>query len=223
MLLAVVLIAGAAGYFLWLRDSSLVAVTDVEVVGVRVGDRERIVSELNAAAKEMTTLNLDEEALRGLALEHPTISGLEADANFPHGLRIEVSERPPVLVAADGEREVAVAGDGTLLGGIEAPDGLPRLDVEALPAEGRLGGSELAQALVVGAAPKEIAPLIASIALKRRTGVEVALEEGIAIRFGNGSRPEAQWAAALAVLADPKLDQLGYLDVSMPRRPTVGG
>ena len=36
----------AAGYFFWLRDSSLVAVTDVEVVGVTSGDRATIVAEL---------------------------------------------------------------------------------------------------------------------------------------------------------------------------------
>ena len=35
--------AGAAGYFFWLRDSSLVAVDDVDVVGVTSGDRAQIV------------------------------------------------------------------------------------------------------------------------------------------------------------------------------------
>ena len=50
--------------------------------------------------------------------EFPTIASVSVDANFPHGLRIEVDERPPALVVSAGEREVPVAGDGTLLTGV---------------------------------------------------------------------------------------------------------
>ena len=40
-MLAVALVALGAGYLFWLRDSSLVAVTEVEVSGVRSGERDR--------------------------------------------------------------------------------------------------------------------------------------------------------------------------------------
>ena len=54
-------------------------------------------------------------------------------------------------------------------------------------------------------------------------GVEITLRGGIPIRFGNGARAAEKWAAATAVLADPKLDALTYLDVRVPERPAAGG
>ncbi len=53
--------------------------------------------------------------------------------------------------------------------------------------------------------------------------MEVTLRGGIPVRFGNGSRATEKWAAAAAVLADPKLDSLTYLDVRVPERPAAGG
>jgi len=220
--LAVLLICGAAGYLFWLRDSALVAVSDVEVAGVRSGDRERIVDELTRAAETMTTLHLDRAELDRIGARFPTVASLSADPNFPHGLRIEVVERPPVLLASSGDEQTAVAADGSVLSGVEAPEGLPSVEVEQLPAAGRLEGGDLQQALVTGAAPAPLAPLIEAVALTKGYGVEVELRGGIPVRFGDASRLEDKWAAAAAALADPKLTALTYLDVRIPERPTHG-
>ena len=43
------------------------------------------------------------------------------------------------------------------------------------------------------------------------------------MRFGSSSGAAAKWAAAAAVLADPKLDGLTYVDVRVPERAAAGG
>ena len=159
-------LALAAGYFFWLRDSSLVAVDDVEVVGVTGGERERIVAELTRVAEEMTTLHVRPEAIERAAAAFPTVESVSVDANFPHGMRIEVNERPPGCWSRPAEREVPVAADGTLLAGVEVPeDGAAGArGRRSVPATGRLGGEPLEQALIVGAAPEPLRPLIEKIA-----------------------------------------------------------
>jgi hypothetical protein len=51
----------------------------------------------------------------------------------------------------------------------------------------------------------------------------VTLRGGIPVYFGTSAEASEKWAAAAAVLADPKLDSLTYLDVRVPRRPAAGG
>ncbi len=215
----------AAGYFFWLRDSSLVAVNNVDVVGVTSGDREQIVGELTRIAEQQTTLHVDPSEIERAAGRFPTIAGVSVDPNFPHGMRIEITERPPALIVKSGGDELAVAADGTLLTGVQAadPDSLPSLELEQLPTGARLSGEPLQEALVLGAAPPPLAPLIEGVRVDEDYGVEVTLRGEIPIRFGSGASAEQKWAAAAAVLADPKLDALTYADVRVPERPTVGG
>jgi cell division protein FtsQ len=224
VLVAGVAIAFAAGYFLYLRDSSLVAVTNVDVEGVRSGDRDRIVAVLEAAGEEMTTLHVRTDELEAAVAGFPTVESVSADASFPHALRIEVTERPPALVAQSGGREVPIAADGTLLAGVSAADelDLPVLQLEQLPQSGKLEGEPLEQALVAGAVPEELRPLIEGLEYTKDYGVVATMKGGIPIRFGPGARADAKWAAATAVLADPKLDALGYVDVRVPERPAAG-
>ena len=60
----VMVLAGLAiGGWLWLRDSSLVAVTAVRVTGATSSDEARIRSALESAARDMTTLHVRDEVL----------------------------------------------------------------------------------------------------------------------------------------------------------------
>ena len=223
--LAIVALAAlGAGYLFWLRDSSLVAVNDVEVVGVVGPEREQVVAELTRIGEQMTTLHADRERIERAAARFPTVDSVSVDPNFPHGLRIEINERPPRLLAsADGE-QVPIAADGTVLAGVSAPEeGLPVLELEQIPAAGSLTGEALEQALVLGAAPTPLRPLIEEVKLGDDYGVELILRGGISIRFGTGKRVEQKWSAVAAVLADPKLTAAGYVDVRVPERPAVGG
>jgi cell division septal protein FtsQ len=226
--LAVVAIAGlAVFYFGWFRDSPLVAVREVKVEGVTTADRSRIEGALTAAAKQMTTLHLDEARLQDAVAAFPSVASVSADPGFPSGLTIHVVERRPALFAQAAGRRIPVADDGTVLTGIDVPSDeakdLPELRVGQLPASGRLAGEDLEQALVLGAAPEPLRPLIEGVEWSPEEGVVVTMRGEIPIRFGTGGRAEAKWIAVAAILADPKLKAVSYLDVRVPERPAVGG
>jgi cell division septal protein FtsQ len=209
----------AAGYMLWLRDSSLVAVKEVRIEGLTSLTDPRAAGALESAALEMTTLHVEVEELGAAVAEYPTIASLSASPSFPNGLEVTVVERPPVAVA--GPSEIPVAADGMLLPGVDVGDAeLPA--IEAAPADGGgvLDDEGADQAAVLGAAPGALAPVIERVTAD---GLEVELEGGISLRFGDASRAAAKWAAGARILADPSLDALTYIDLRVPGRPAVGG
>lgn len=215
-----------AGWFGWFRNSSLVAITEVQVTGVSSPDAPRITDALTKTAGSMSTLNVDESTLERAVQGFPTVESLSADADFPHGLSISIDERPPVLMAGAQGESVPVGPDGVLLRGLDLGDaakGLPSLEVDELPASGRLEGDPLSQALVLGAAPEPLRPMIEGVSIEGKRGVEVTMRGGIPIRFGTSELAARKWAAAAAVLADPKTKTLTYVDVRVPKRPAAGG
>lgn len=224
VLVIAALIALGAGYFFWLRDSSLVAVNKVEVTGATSDARPQIVAALTRAGEDMTTLHVRTDELEAAVAQFPTVARVSADASFPHGLTITVTERPATMVAVDGGDRVAVAADGTVLPGVDASDeALPQVDVQQVPQSGRLTGDSLQEALVIGAAPGPLRELIEHTAYKGQNGVTLSMQGDVELRFGDGERAAQKWAAAAFVLADPKLTTLSYVDLRVPKRPAVGG
>ena len=53
--------------------------------------------------------------------------------------------------------------------------------------------------------------------------MDVVLRSGIELRFGDATRLSEKWQAAAAVLADPTIETLDYVNLHAPRRPTTGG
>src|ERR671915_37508 len=86
----VVLLALAGSGWMWLRDSSLVAVRDVQIAGVTASDGDRVRSALENAAREMTTLHVREQALREATSSFTSVEDLRVQTDFPHGMTIEV-------------------------------------------------------------------------------------------------------------------------------------
>jgi hypothetical protein len=140
--------------------------------------------------------------------------------------RVEPRARPPVATATIGEGEgaVAVGPDGTVLGWLPLPEGvrLPTLPISEPPAKGELGGEVLEQARVLGAAPPALRPYIER-SYYGESGVDVELRSGIELRFGDATRLAEKWKAAAAVLADPEVTALDYVDLHAPRHPATGG
>jgi cell division protein FtsQ len=212
-----------AGYLVFLRNSSLFAIDEVEVSGV-TANQERISAALVRAAEDMTTLHVRDDDLRKAVAGFPTVATLTTNTDFPHGLKIEVTERRPVAVAQIEGEQTPVSADGYLLTGLEFdPKELPSLDAGASE-ESRLGTEGGAQAAILGAAPEEL-----RLRLKEATwdldrgGVVVDLDGAPELRFGEGDRASDKWQAVVTVLADSDLGSPGYVDVSVPGRPVSGG
>jgi hypothetical protein len=136
--------------------------------------------------------------------------------------RVELST--PTATIGTGSDAVAVGSDGTLLAWLAVPEdvSLPQLPLDEPPKDGRLRGPMLAQARVLGAAPSELRPHISGSSYGE-TGVVVVLRTGIELRFGDASLAKKKWRAAAAVLADPSVEALDYVDLQAPARPALGG
>ncbi|MGZ5330932.1 MAG: cell division protein FtsQ/DivIB [Solirubrobacterales bacterium] len=220
--LAALALVAVLAYMLWLRDSSLVAVDEVKVEGV-TANREEVTAALDAAGREMTTLHVDESALRDAVSGFPTVAAISADAGFPSTLTVKVTERLPVGVVREGGEEVAVSSDGLLLTGLDVSElELPQLDARV--DDGRLDSDGLQQAEVLGAAPAELRERIEASAYDlERGGVVLELDGAPELWFGDGGDAEDKWKAAVTVLADSELGSPAYVDVSVPSRVVTGG
>jgi hypothetical protein len=133
---------------------------------------------------------------------------------------------PPTATATIGEgsEAIAVGPDGAILAWLSLPEGiqLPRLPISEPPPKGELGGEVLEQARVLGAAQSALRPYIERSRYSEN-GVAVELRGGIELRFGDATRLRQKWEAAAAVLADPTITDLGYVNLQDPRHPAIGG
>jgi cell division protein FtsQ len=222
-LAAVVVLAGLlTGGWLWLRDSSLVAVTAVRVTGATSSDEPRIRSALESAARDMTTLHVREEILHDVVDRFPSVADLKVDTDFPHRMTIEVREHRPVAALEVDGRRTPVSGGGIVLTGVQADDDLPTIRRDQLP-QGRVGDERTRAALAVAAAaPDEL--------LRRSDrlwwgdeGLTMDLRDGPPLFFGTRDDAAAKWAAAARVLAEPSAAGATYLDLRVPGRVAAGG
>jgi len=213
-----------AGYQFWLRDSSFVAVDDVRITGLTTDDAERVRTALSSAARSMTTLHVDHDALDRVVAAYPAVRELEVTTDFPHGMTIAVIEHRPAAMADLGDDSVPVAGDGTVLRGLPVEGGLPSIDAKSgLEGERLAGAAALHAAYVAGAAPAPLRRRVEEISTRADDGLVVELRDGPELIFGDATRARAKWLAAARVLADPGAAGASYVDLRLPGRPAAGG
>jgi cell division protein FtsQ len=221
-LAAVAVLAVLGGAWLWVRDSSLVAVRKVTITGVYGPESSHIRSALTLAARNMTTLDVRVGQLRTAVGPYPVVKDLRVSPEFPHGLRIRVIEQLPVGAIVAGGHAVAVTGDGTLLHDVAAGS-LPEVPVRLLP-----GGSEVTDRPTLDAlallsvTPPRMLSRIAQVTETSAHGLVAELRSGPSLYFGDASDLDAKWIAATEVLADPSSAGALYVDVSDPSRPVAG-
>jgi cell division protein FtsQ len=220
------LVAGlAAGYLFWLRDSSLVRVEEVTVTGLTTAGAAGIRATLTKTAEEMTTLNVNVDALEEAVSSEPAVAGLKVDRELPHGLTLEVIERQPVAtVEGPAGRDLPVADDGILLPDSDPARSLPQLPVTVPSSSGQLEDVPALEMLAaVAASPPALARHIETVERDGEEGLMATLEPGPLVVLGDATRLDAKWAAAAAAIADGDAAAAGYLDVSLPERPAAGG
>jgi cell division protein FtsQ len=232
LLSVLALLALAGGGLLLVRHSPLSAVEHVQIEGlvaVHGADSGAIEAALTNAAHEMSTLAVKPAALQAAVASYPIVRSVRAHAKFPHGLRIEVIEQPPVAqIAVDGVH-TAVAADGVVLGQSYLSSSLPLVDAakaevaRTLPAVGRSvhGGSLLQALTVLGAAPPALERAVTNV-YSGSKGLTIVLRGDLLAYFGDDTRPHAKWIALTRVLADPSSAGAAYIDVRLPERPAAG-
>jgi cell division protein FtsQ len=211
------------GGYVWLRNSSLVAVRHVRISGLHGPEAAAIESALVGAAHGMTTLHVRTGVLRAAVAAFPVVREVHASASFPHGLHITVVEQPPVAALVAGGARTAVAADGVALGPALLSGSLPTVPALVVPRTGQhvAGAIQRSALSLLGAAPAALAERVASVYWDPR-GITVALRNGLLVYFGDATLPHAKWMALASVLADPSSAGAAYVDVRVPSRPAAG-
>ncbi len=221
-LVVVAVLALLGGAWLWVRDSSLVAVRKVTITGVYGPESTQIRQALTLAARNMTTLDVHIGQLRTAVGPYPVVKDVRVSTQFPHGLRIHVLEQLPVAALMAGGHAVAVSGDGTLLHSVDTRS-LPVIGVRLLPGGSQVtDGTTLAALALLAATPARMVPRIAQVTDGAPHGLVAQLRSGPDIYFGDGSELDAKWTAATEVLADPTSAGAVYIDVTDPSRQAAG-
>jgi cell division protein FtsQ len=217
LVVAIALLAAlVAGAWLWLRDSPLVAVRQVEISGATSADGAQVEAALRDAARQMTTLHVREQTLRDAVAPFASVATVRAHADFPHRLVIEVVEQRAVAAQFEaGGRRVAVTATGKALPDVPAAAGVPDLAVPA--------GPRTHAALAVAAAAPAALLERAGRLWWGREGLTIDMRDGPPLIFGSAADARAKWAAAARVLAEPSAAGATYLDLRLPGRVAAGG
>ncbi len=223
LLVAAVATPLLAGGWLWLRDSSLVAVRHVRIVGAHGADASAIDAALTQAARRMSTLDVKPGELRAAVAAYPIVGRIEVHASFPHSLGIRVIEQPPVASVAVAGVRTAVAADGVVLGPAHVSGSLPALaGTTPLSTGEQIHNPTLLSALsALSAVP---APLANDVqrAYDGPKGLTIVLHGGLLAYFGDATLAHAKWLALARVLADASSAGASYVDVRVPERPAAG-
>jgi cell division protein FtsQ len=233
LLVVLVAVPLLAGGWMLLRKSSFVRVEHVQVSGVHGPQAHAIEAALSSAASNMSTLDIHSAGLRAAVASFPVVQSVEAIPRFPHGLRIEVTEQPPVAALTLAGERTAVAADGVVLGPALLSSSLPTLDAQqsAAPEVGQQAGPQqrvrgqslLAELTVLGAVPKPLQRYVTRVYTSSGgQGLTVAMRGGLLVYFGDAWRPHAKWTALARVLAAPTSAGAAYIDVRVPERPAAG-
>jgi cell division protein FtsQ len=225
LLLAVAaIVALLVGGWLWVRDSSLVAVQRVTVTGTGGPDAEQIDHALIRSARRMTTLDVSRSELRSAVARYPVVKNLDVSTQFPHGLRIRVIQEIPVAAVPIDGRMVAVASDGRLLRDAAQDASLPTIPLQNASAGSSLTDPQgLAALALVVAAPEQLLAHVSEVTTVAPHGLVAQLRSGPSIYFGDSSRLAVKWIAATQVLDDAGSAGASYIDVTDPERPAAGG
>lgn len=208
----------------WLVErSSLVGLESVEVVGT---ERLTEADVLDAADLELGTSTLRlrlgrvEERVEAL----PLVREVTARRLDPLRVRLEVSEREPVLVVRGGGDERLVDRTGLVI----APgtvDGLPVVVLAGAPPEpGERGPRDGPLAEAVTTWRELSGPLrteVATYDVREPGELDLELRSGITVRFGRAERIDEKVRALGAVLEDVGDTPISAIDVSAPGRPAV--
>ncbi len=224
-LLAALLVLAAviAGSFLLVRNSSLVAVEKVKIVGLAGYYDKDARAAVTAEAMDMTTWNFDASRIEEAASQFVDVAGVEVDTDFPHAATIRIEVRRPVLIARIGGRTVTLSQTGEVINPTHAVAGLPKIDAPGVIHGDRVTSGKAFQAVtVLGAAPDVLLRKVEAVRWGKM-GIVVKVKNGPELYFGDSSDARLKWRDAASVLASENSRGASYLDLRVPGRPAVGG
>ncbi len=222
----IAILALAGGAYAVARETSLFAVSRLEIVGgspqVQAEVRAALAGEVGRSLLLVNAGEID----RRIATA-PDVRSVSFDRAFPHTLKIVVRPERPVLLLRRGSDAWVVSARGRVLREVKNPrlSTLPRLWV---PPTTSVSVNTILAPKSGGMAAAALAPLSSSffgrVRFVRADAKELTLvlRTGVEIRFGNIRDVRLKVAVARRVLAlvDPS-STAGYIDVSVPGWPVA--
>ena len=227
ILVALAILAVAAGAYAVARETSIFAVRSLEIRGGTPALRAQV----RAALAPEVGVSLLRVGGGDLSDRLAPVSGVHSfrfDRRFPNTLEVVVTAERPVLIIRQGKTAFLVSASGRVLRTLTQPrlSSLPRLwlptKAEA-PAVGKdLPGVETAAAVAVG--PLRSAPLPGHVDAVTSDGSQLTLTlgTGFQVRLGDVGDLRLKLAIARRILSRTGAAAApGYVDVSVPERPVL--
>lgn len=160
---------------------------------------------------------VDLDAVEDRIAELPAVADVDAERDWPNGVRIVVHERKPVAVVRQDRELRAMDADGVLYRTYRRqPEGLPLVRADDLEDKGSADAlREVAS--VVAALDRSIARRVDHVEVASMDAIELVLSSGEEVRWGSAAQSDLK-ARVLASLLD--VDASVY-DVSVPEQPTT--
>lgn len=145
----------------------------------------------------------------------PAVASVEVSREWPHHVRIEVTERVAVAVVEIGDRLQGLDAEGVVFREFKArPTTLPLIRTSE-----ETGRDALAEAArVVGVLPEQVAKRVAYVDVKTRDAISLTLRDERVVVWGSADQA-VEKATVLAALLKGVRDATTY-DVSVPGQPT---
>ena len=202
--------------------SPIVAIEHVVVTGTRQLTVEQVV-DAGAIRRgdSLVWLRTGHAAAAIRAL--PYADAVTVTREWPHTVRVVVSERTPVAWFAQGTTAWTTDATGRVLARVQAaPPGLPQL--LGLKRTAAPGGwvAPAAGAAAAAALPDSARPTMKSVTNASDGSLTVQTTGGVEVRLGPPVRVAVKVRAAVAVLVALGDRKVAYVDVSVPTNPVAG-
>ncbi|KOG35696.1 cell division protein FtsQ/DivIB [Streptomyces resistomycificus] len=230
IILAVALVFLGSGTFGALYGSDWFRVEGVTVSGTRVLTPAQVREAADVPVGD-PLISVDTDAIEArLRRKLPRIDVVDVVRSWPHGIRLKVTERTPVLLVQKGGNFVEVDDGGVRFATVsEAPKGVPALEL-TLSQPGsraaslrRFGESRLVREAVrvAGALPAAVAHRTQAVKVLSYDDISLELRDGRTVAWGSGEKGATKARTLTALMKAAPAAR--HFDVSVPTAPASSG
>lgn len=214
VILAVLVLAG--GVWGTVMYSPLFDTEKVSVRGTAVLTPEQITDAAKVpVGKPLARVDLGAIERRIAAL--PRVASVSVTRDWPHTVKIRVTERQVAAVMPDSGRFAEIDKTGVRFGTVDAvPQGVPVIKADPATVDDRTLRGVVE---VIGALPPAVAPRVRDISARTRDDIVMTLDDGVLVMWG-GAGDSPRKAEVLVALMALKTKVKVY-DVSVPEAPAT--
>ncbi|MEV0693331.1 FtsQ-type POTRA domain-containing protein [Streptomyces sp. NPDC050388] len=230
IILTVALVFLGSGTFWLLYGSDLARVERVSVSGTRVLTPGQVREVADVPLGEPLAMVDTGAIATRLRREVPRIDTVDVIRSWPHEIRLEITERTPVLLMEKGGEFIEIDAESVRYATVsKAPRGVPRLELTVRRSGAtaaslrRFGEARLVREAVrvVREVPDSVARVTRSVNVRTHDDISLKLTDGREVVWGSAEKGAAKartLTALLKVAPDAR-----HFDVSVPTAPASSG